>query len=171
MKFNAYIINSPDFPQKKDFDNFQVWCSWEDFEEVPFLKNLCSSETEFEDVIIKPYEDGKKTYYPIPSLSHLLERRNFLVKVSVQLSQKINLTGYVATDSDEIVAISIWPDNNSNDTITVYSAQRAAATDHNPMAIKKLAQKFNLSLPLEIAYNSSHTLPNEKKLCGVFNWQ
>jgi hypothetical protein len=65
MKSEIYIINSPSFPKKRDFERFEVWCEWHDSEEIPYLKTLCSSEQEFEEKIITPYKEGKETYYPL----------------------------------------------------------------------------------------------------------
>ena len=47
MKFDTYIINSPKYPGKGDFDRFSVWCEWDDSEEVPFLKSICESSEEY----------------------------------------------------------------------------------------------------------------------------
>lgn len=167
MKFDTYIINSPKYPGKGDFDRFSVWCEWDDSEEVPFLKSICESSEEYEELIVAPYELGKETYYPIPSLVELPSRRYCLIRVSVQIGDVKSLGGYVSTSEGEVVSITIWPTKDEDLEITLYKYDRLVAEDENPENIKQLSSLLDTASFNGLTYSSRYVLGNGAKVKGL----
>lgn len=167
MKFDTYIINSPKYPGKDDFDKFAVWCEWEDSEEIPFLKSICESSEEYENVIVASYELGKETYYPIPNMAELPLRRYCSIKVNVNIGYDRLLDGYVSISGDEVVSITMWPTKDKDFEITLYKHDRLVAGDENPENIKKLSTILNIANFGEVAYSSMYILAGGTKVDGV----
>jgi len=167
MKSNIYILNSPDFPGLKDFERFPVWCEWNDAEEVPYLKELCDSESEYEKKLIGPYEQGRETYYPIIETT-MPERLYLSILVDVTINEIINMNGYVTTVADEIVALCVWLGPNGNSEINLLSNTRLLAEEDNPTALKKLSKHLALKSKLKISFDSEIYLSNGAKVSGIF---
>lgn len=169
MKPGLYIINSPSFPDQKDFDRFGAWGEWEDAEELPYLKSLCESEEEFEEKIIKPYEKGKETYYPLSTTTELPNYTYIHVKVKVELTESITLDGYVSIDQSEIVALTVWPNELLRKEVRFYRSDRLVAEDENPESVRKLSNKYNLDKFSSLRFSSKYKLHNGDPVDGYFN--
>ncbi len=165
MQPNIYIINSPSFPTKKDFEYSAVWCEWYDSDEMPYLKSLCDSENEFQNHIIKAYEEGKETYYPLLGNETLPYREFLYVSVVISIPGIKALSGYVSTICDEIVAISVWL-KEADDTLVFYNSDRLVADDENPKSIKLISQLFGVKQFTEINYESECRLSNGNTVRG-----
>ena len=169
MRSDIYIINSPSFPEKLDFENFGVWCEWHDSEEVPYLKSLCSSELEFEEIIIKPYEEGKETYYPVVSSYELPDHDFLYVQVMVNITVDIKLMGYVSISENEIVLLTIWPNDILDDEVDFYRSDRLVAEDENPVSVSRVSKSYKIGPFFELNFSSKYRLSNGTHVNGRFN--
>lgn len=168
MKLGLYIINSPDFPKRKDFKKFGVWCEWHELKENPYLTSLCDSEEEFQKLMMIPYTKGLETYYPVISETLFPERVYLFVLINVQVGNSHKLDAYASVINGEVVSITVWKNSTGNDEIIFYRRDRLAAEDENPKAIKELSEELNIEAFSSISYISSCTLWNKKQICGSF---
>ena len=168
MKSNTYIINSPSFPEHTDFEKFNIWCEWNDSEEINYLKNICSSEEEYEKIIIKPYEEGKETYYPIVASNVLPERNHLHLYVEANLNKTHILKGYISIVDNLIASLTIWLQGVPDNEVILYSADRLVAEDENPDTLKILKNHFNLTEPPKLEYSSETKFQNGNRIKGIF---
>ena len=168
MEHNTYVINSPEFPAKEDFDKFNVWCEWHDADEIPYLKSLCSSEEELEERIVRPANEGKEIYYPLVNETKLSYRTFSFIKVEILIAE-FALSGYAATVDEEVVSVTVWLAED-NEAVTLFRSDRLAAEDENPEAIEQLKQSLKISELEHIDYRSEYSFSNDQKIEGRFEF-
>ena len=168
MKYKAYIIHSPSFPTELDFEKFNVWCEWHDPEELPYIKSLCSSEEEFQKLIINPHKDGKETYYPFLGLNDLPNQAYLYVKVAVKILEDIELMGYVSIFENEIISLTIWPDSNPDNEINFYRSDMLVAEDENPKSTNLLINSYDIASFNELYFYSCYKLCTGTEVSGFF---
>lgn len=168
MKSDYYVINSPSFPEKPDFERFDVWCEWHDSVEEPYLKSLCNNESEYEEVIVKPYTEGKEIFYPMVTANDLPFRDFLYLQVAITIAGKLELNGFIATVKDEIVGLTAWLSDTPDDGVDFYRADRLVAKDENPLSVTSICKRFDIKTFEKLEFCSKRTLSNGTKVSGYF---
>jgi hypothetical protein len=145
MKDEIYVINSPSFPERKDFERFNAWCQWDSPEEIPYIKSLCTSEKDYDEYFMRPYEKGKDAYYPTVDSSTLPNHSLLYVKVDVKITDSIIVMGFVSIVESEIVALTICPDENPDNEIDFYRRDREVADDENPESVYSVMKWYGVA--------------------------
>ncbi len=166
MKNRAYILSSPDFPGKIDFEKFPVWCEWHEPEEIDYMRSLCSTDEEYNSLIEAPYEAGKTVYYPIIDKDRLPNRVFLEISVKVHITSEITLPGYLSIIEGEAVAVSFWMHQASTEEMTYYRSDRLVAEDENPETLHKLKEYFGTPEITHIKYSSNIICADGKLLTG-----
>lgn len=168
MQPDFYVINSPSFPEKPDFERFDVWCEWHDPAEEPYLKSICTNELEFEEVIVKPYTEGFETFYPIATKNDLPFRDFLYLQVAITIAGDLELNGFIATVKDEIVGLTAWLSGTPDDGVDFYRADRLVAKDENPLSVASICQRFDIETFDKLEFRSERTLSNGTQVNGSF---
>ena len=144
-------------------------CQWEDADEVPFLKSLCDSENEYENRIIKEYEKGRETYYPIPNLSKLPDHSYLMIRATIKIDNKHIFEGYLSTSNNEVASITIWPKTSDSDfEVDLYKYDRLVADEENLIALEKLSEITSIDKLNLVEYSTIFSFSSGQEIKGLF---
>ncbi len=74
--------------------------------------------------------------------------------------------GYLSTDGNEVVAIHVWVNPNTNEELMFLDDSRLLAEDENPRAIKKLKGYLRLKSDIKISYQTGLAFSNGRSISG-----
>ncbi len=168
MKSDFYVINSPSFPEKPDFERFDVWCEWHDSTEEIYLKSMCTDESEYAEVIVKPFTEDRETFYPMVISNNLPFREFLYLQVAITIAEDLELDGFIATVKDEIVGLTAWLSDTPDDGVDFYRADRLVAKNENPLSVASICNRFGIKAFDKLAFHSKRTLSNGTKVSGNF---
>jgi hypothetical protein len=86
----------------------------------------------------------------------------------VILAELPELRGYVSTSENEIVSLTILPNDILKDEVVFYRSDRLVAEDENPVNVSRMSQKYNIKLFSKLNYSSNYKLSNGTHVNGSF---